>query len=266
MKRVLCLLVVLSLLLSILIIPVSALESCEQMDSVIVSRLVRRAGGGSSGGGGGGGGSSGGSGGHLHRSNPNRSDDPISMLVGLFIFLLMGSGATLAFRLRLSRSARNTKRLMALLEKKDSAWKYKHLQHRVRVSYFAIQKAWSRLDMQPSRQYLSESLYNTFQTQLNWMKVKNQQNILKHVRLREAIPVAVHDDPDDSLDHVWFYIKGRMIDYTVDTQTGQRLEGNPFPESFCEYWQFVRVEGNLWVLNQILQEDQAQEIAFTEDE
>ena len=27
-----------------------------------------------------------------------------------------------------------------------------------------------------------------------------------------------------------FYIKGRMIDYTVDTQTGQRLEGNPFPE------------------------------------
>lgn len=120
--------------------------------------------------------------------------------------------------------------------------------------------------MQPSRQYLSESLYNTFQTQLNWMKVKNQQNILKHVRLREAIPVAVHDDPDDSLDHVWFYIKGRMIDYTVDTQTGQRLEGNPFPESFCEYWQFVRVEGDLWVLNQILQEDQAQEIAFTEDE
>ena len=129
MKRVLCLLVVLSLLLSILIIPVSALELCDQMDSVIVSRLVRRAGGGSSGGGGGGGGSSGGSGGHFHGSNPNRSDDPISMLVGLFIFLLMGSGATLAFRLRLSKSARNTKRLMALLEKKDSAWKYKHLQH-----------------------------------------------------------------------------------------------------------------------------------------
>ena len=264
MKRVFCLLAVVSLLLSMLIIPVSAQDSCERLDSAIASRFVLRAGGGTSGGSGGSfGGSSSGS--HSHNSNHRSSSDPFSMLFGLFLFLLIGSASAIVFRFRLSRSARNTKKLMTLLHKKDSAWKYKHIQRQVRDSYFAIQKAWSHSDMQSAKQHMSDNLYDTFQTQLNWMKVKNQRNVLKNVRLREAIPVSVHDDRDDSLDHVWFYIKGRMIDYTVDTQTNQRLEGSPFPESFGEYWQFIRTEGDRWVLNQILQEDRADEIAFTAD-
>lgn len=265
MKRVFCLLTVVSVLLSIFIFPVSAQDSCERSDSAVPLRFVLRAGGGTSGGGGGG--SSGGSssGGHYHSSNHRNSSDPFSMLFGLILFVLVGSGSAIVFRFRLSRSARNTKKLMTLLQKKDSAWKYKHIQRQVRSSYFAIQKAWSHSDMQPAKEYMSESLYDTFQTQLNWMKVKQQRNVLKNIRLRDAIPVSVHDDRDDSLDHVWFYIKGRMIDYTVDTQTNQRLDGSPLSESFSEYWQFIRTEGNRWVLNRILQEDQADEISFTAD-
>lgn len=46
MKRVFCLLTVVSLLLSILILPVSAQDSCEHLDSAIALRFVLRAGGG----------------------------------------------------------------------------------------------------------------------------------------------------------------------------------------------------------------------------
>jgi hypothetical protein len=96
--------------------------------------------------------------------------------------------------------------------------------------------------------------------------LEEKRNILKHVKLKDAIPVAVYDHPDDSHDFVWFYIKGRMVDYTVDIQTDEKLEGSSVPQSFCEYWQFIRSQNDTWVLNEILQEDEAEQVPFTEDE
>ena len=95
------------------------------------------------------------------------------------------------------------------------------------------------------------------------MKFKNQKNVLKNVRLLKALPVALHDDPDNSRDYIWFYIKGNMIDYTIDTNTEQIIDGSKFPASFVEYWQFTR-KGNDWVLNKILQDDEEDQIQFIE--
>ena len=150
-----------------------------------------------------------------------------------------------------------------MLERKDSAWKYKNIQKQVRVAYFAIQNAWTTANLEPAKPYMSDELFESFQTKINWMIFKNEQNILKQIKLKEAIPVAVCDHADDTLDHVWFYIKGRMIDYTINTQTNAKISGNAMPENFEEYWQFTRTEKNLWVLNKILQKDEADQIAFT---
>ena len=149
------------------------------------------------------------------------------------------------------------------MQKKDSAWKYKHIQKQVRNTYFAVQRAWTNSDMHPAKSYMSDSLYQSFQSKLSWMQYREQRNVLKHIRLLEAIPVAVHDEQDDSLDFVWFYIKGSMVDYTVDLHTNERLDGSVFPEHFCEYWQFTRTADERWVLNEILQEDEADQITFT---
>ena len=56
-----------------------------------------------------------------------------------------------------------------------------------------------------------------------------------------------------------------MIDYTVNTETNMRTDGATTPKSFGEYWQFTRKEKGVWVLNMILQEDEADNIAFTND-
>lgn len=227
---------------------------------------VLRAGGGGSGGGGGGGGSSGGSSGHHHTSSGNNGySDPLSEAVGFVCFLLIASASTIAFRLLLSKRARNARRLMRLLQQKDHAWKYKHIQKQVRQTYFVLQRAWTNSDMTPVKECMSDALYQSFQTKLSWMRYRNQRNVLKWIRLLEALPVAVHDEQDDSQDFVWFYIKGRMVDYTVDTETNERLDGSAFPERFCEYWQFMRTQGDRWVLNAILQEDEADQIEFAEE-
>lgn len=225
-----------------------------------------RAGGGSSGGGGGGGGggSSGGSTGRTHSSSGRYgSSGSLGFILPLGAFILISSSAAIIYRFRLSKYARNTKKLLAMLERRDSAWKYKNIQRQVKTAYFAVQKAWTAMDLSISKAYMSAELMDNFHTKLSWMQYQRRKNVLKKVKLSEAIPVALNDDPDDSKDYVWFYIKGRMVDYTIDTDTGAVVDGSTMADSFEEYWQFTRVGGGGWVLNKILQKDEADQIPFS---
>ncbi|MBO5779156.1 MAG: Tim44 domain-containing protein, partial [Clostridia bacterium] len=221
-----------------------------------------RAGGGSSGGGGGGGGG-GGSSTHHSTGRGSGSGNPFALFLPLGAFILISSAAAIAYRLRLSKYARNTKKLLTMLERKDSAWKYKNILRQVKTAYFAIQKGWTAMDLSLCKVYMTESLRENFHTKLSWMQYQRKKNVLKKVKLSDAIPVSLYDDPDDSKDFVWFYIKGRMVDYTIDVDTNRVIDGSTIPGSFEEYWQFTRTSGGGWVLNQILQKDEAEQIPFS---
>ena len=75
--------------------------------------------------------------------------------------------------------------------------------------------------------------------------------------------MAVHDDTDNARDFIWFYIKGKMIDYTINTETQMKTDGNTSAISFTEYWQFIRKEDQ-WVLHKILQRNEAEQIPFND--
>lgn len=210
------------------------------------------------------GGSSGGSGNSSSLTHSSSNSSGTGSLTSHFLFLLMFFGSAILFRLRLSHYSRNTRKLMKMLQREDSAWKYANLQKRVREIYFLVHKCWSEGDMRPAQQHISEDLFDNFTIKLNWMEFQHQRNARKRVRLLEAVPVAVHDNEDDTLDHVWFYIRGRMVDYITDTETGARLRGSPLPGSFGEYWQFQRNVNGHWVLNRILQKEEAAQIDFCE--
>lgn len=225
-----------------------------------VSHIYARAGGGSSGSSGGGSSSSSRS---SSSSGTRRSrSNPISQIVNLIMFIVISGASAIAFRMRLLKAKINSKRIMNLLDNKDDAWKYKNIQKQVETSYFNIQKAWSNQDMSTAQKYMLKDLYDSFQTKLEWMKIKNQRNILKKISLLEAIPISIYDDQDDTKDSVWYFIKGSMIDYTIDTNTNLIIEGKDVKKQFIEYWKFVRQDKNKWVLAQILQEDEKDKILF----
>lgn len=240
-------------------------------------QLLRAGGGGDSGGGSGGSGGSGGgsgdsggfSGGSSSgRYNTSRRRSGISSIISdiLFIagFVFITCGTAIIFRFKLSKYARNTKKLMRSLQKENRTWSYKDIQKRVEDTYFIVQKSWTDLNMEPARDYMSEELYDSFKTKLAWMEYRKQQNVLENIQLLKAMPVSVHNNENDSLDHVWFYIKGRMVDYTIDTRTNEKISGNTFAQSFAEYWQFVCNSDGCWVLNKILQKNETDKIVFTE--
>lgn len=224
-----------------------------------------RAGGGDSGGGGGGsgGGSSGGGisdGGSSANSRSTMRNSVFSDVLFLACIVSFSCGTAIIFRYRLFKYERKTRKIINSLQKKDRAWDYQELRRRAEDTYFVIQKAWTNFDLPSARDHMSKELYDSFNTKLAWMEYRKERNVLKNIKLLKAVPVSVCSNDDSA--HVWFYIKGRIVDYKIDTQTNERISGSTMAESFVEYWQFIRSEKGGWVLNKILQKDEANKIAF----
>lgn len=258
MRKLLCFVLTILFIFSTAVLSASALEFCDSPTFSDYEIAELRAGGGGGGGGGGSGGSSGGGTHHYHsrpRSLLEQIVSYILMLISLFL-------SAIIFRLKLSKYARNSKKLMRMLNNTDSAWKYKKVLSQVKQAFMSIQTSWSNLDMTPAKQYMTEELFESYQTKLAWMKIRKEKNILKHIKLIESVPVSVYDDKDDTKDFVWFYIRGRMVDYTINTETHEKVKGNTFPENFAEYWKFTRNANGNWILAKILQENESQYIEF----
>lgn len=257
MKRIICIIFVSALVLSQFTANSFAATDCDYDNRSTV--ILRAGGGGSSGGSGGG--SSGGDSGTSHHVSDGGRGTLLEQILSYIMLPFVLCFSSILFFIQLTKRYFRSRKLMKQISKSDDAWKYKDLESTVTDSFYAIQEAWSALDMSPASGYMSEKLYERFQSKLGWMKYKHQKNVLENITLLQALPVAVHDDPDDSRDYIWFYIKGRMIDYTIDTDTQSKVDGSTRPASFVEYWQFIRKE-NTWVLNEILQKDEADQIPF----
>lgn len=259
MKRIVC--VMLACLLAFLYLSVNAFAE-DIITPENIGPAPLRAGGGGSSGGGGGGGSSGG-GGRPHSSGSNRTKTLPELILEFIMLPIIFFSSSIVFYIQLTRRSRRSKKLMKKMMESDSAWKFKNISNTVKDGFYAIQAAWSDMDMSPAAKYMSDELYERFQTQLNWMRYKNQRNVLEKISLLKALPVAVHDDKDNSRDCVWFYIKGRMVDYMIDTDSQMKISGKTTAATFVEYWQFVRKDDN-WVLNKILQKNESDQIPFNE--
>lgn len=258
MKKIICFILIFLMLFSYISINAFA----ENKTSPLLPTILLRAGGGS-GGGSGGGGSGGSSSDGTSHAGTSRPPTLIETILQIILLPFLFFSSSILFFVKLTKRSRKSKKLMKQLMQSDNAWKFKDISATVKESFYSIQTAWTNMDMTTASQYMSEDLYNSFQTKLSWMEYRNKKNILENINLIQALPVAVHDDPDNSRDFIWFYIKGRMIDYTIDTTTQLKIDGKVSPATFVEYWRFVRKD-DTWVLNKILQKDEEDQIPFIE--
>ncbi len=263
MKKLLCF----TLCFVLVFFCVNTVVHADFFDSVTSVSALRAGGGGSSGGGGGGGGSSGGSSSGSSYSGGSGSSiqgpSLLKMITASIALAITSICSSIKFYFLLTKRSRKSKALIRQMQKSDNAWKFKSILEDVETGFYAIQNAWSELDMTPASQHMSDKLFEIFQNRLYNIKSRGEQNILKDIKLLKALPVSVYDSADNDNDYVWFYIRARMIDYTIDQATHTKLSGNTSPESFVEYWQFVRKNDN-WVLNKILQKNEQDKIPFTE--
>lgn len=217
------------------------------------------------GGGGGSGGSSGGGSSGSHHTPSTRSygtGGVISNILSAIIMIVLLFIGTIVLYLKVLRSSFNSKRYMRMLDDKDITWNYKNVERQVIDAYYIIQEAWAEGNMAKAKDYMTKELYESFQSKLEWMEVKKRKNVLEKIKLVNVKPVSIHDDEDDKKDLIWFYIKGKMVDYMINMETLERVSGSKRSTSFVEFWKFSRTKDNHFVLAKILQQEDANKITF----
>lgn len=111
--------------------------------------------------------------------------------------------------------------------------------------YYTIQNAWNDRDMDVLKQCLSPSLYEQWQTKLNWWDYEGIRNELSDIRLLKTMVVEVGDG------YFWSYIEGKMRDRMIKEH--EVTQDNK--EMFVEYWCF-KMEDDRIYLDEIKQEDE----------
>ena len=176
------------------------------------------------------------------------------LIVPLFIILIWKKD-TIICKTKISRKSKEAEKIIGRLKNVDISYSKEMLQNRVEKTYFKMQEAWTNINLEISKEYMSEDIYKLHNSKLAWMEIRNQRNVLKNIKLLSAKPVGLEHYEDNSKDFIWFYIHGSMIDYTIDEITTQVVDGNTRNSSFIEYWKFIK-KNDSWVVDLIMQEDE----------
>ena len=204
-------------------------------------------------------------------SNRFASKSPVLRIVCAVVFFVcftvyVASGfkaGGILFAVHLHKKKRTSARMLKKIDDMDYRWNEEVLDQRVKDVYFAVQQAWSDMDRDTLKELLSEDLYDRWCTKLSFMEISHEKNILKDIELLDLKIVSVNDFKDDTKDFCWYYIKGKMIDYTIDTDSNEYKEGSSIAETFVEYWRFTRRNG-IFVLDEVAQKNEKDLTQFTD--
>lgn len=214
--------------------------------------IFGRAGGGG-GHGGGGGGSHGGHGGH-----GGSGEGWIFWIIGM---ALMGLYSVMVTVILLMKSSRGEKTAQLAAET-DRIWDIKLMRSHSKDIFLRMQKAWMNRDIASVKSRITNDLYEDYGRQLQVMKENYEKNIIKDINITEINIISCEDYHDNSRDTFVAYIKGTILDYTINEKTGYVIKNeNKEPEEFVDTYHFVR-SNNRWLLNEIDNEVSLSDLLF----
>ncbi len=122
-------------------------------------------------------------------------------------------------------------------------------------TFFRIQAAWMRRDLEALRPLLTEEMYEAFREQIEELRSKRQINKLESIAVRSIELTEAWQE--QGLDYITIRYLASLLDYTVDETSGKIVEGSDRePAKFEEFWTWVRPVGpNEWRLSAIHQVD-----------
>lgn len=107
------------------------------------------------------------------------------------------------------------------------------------TAFRTIQQTWSNQDMAPARRWISDGIWQRFNTQFAMMKALAQTNIVSNVQVRRAFFAGFEEDGAFDIAHIG-------IHFTAEDD----FVSAKFPQMDCrgplemiEYWSFVRKAG-----------------------
>ena len=99
--------------------------------------------------------------------------------------------------------------------------------------YKNIQLAWMDNDIERVRNIISDEMFNTYKMQLETLKVKNQQNIMKDIVLRKIYITSIRKENNKEIIDVIMNVTCK--DYLIDINTKEVLRGDKNKICYYEY-------------------------------
>jgi hypothetical protein len=140
----------------------------------------------------------------------------------------------------------------------DGYWDPAELKQRVGECFYPIQWSWEKRDVESSRPFVSDSLYERHKLQLDGLEKQFRRNRIADLALQEVELVRLHNVADDAEDRFVAYVGCSARDWIEDVRTGAVVNGNAAaPTYFQQYWSFARDPERGWVLDEIQQASEA---------
>lgn len=110
--------------------------------------------------------------------------------------------------------------------------------HKAESAFYKIQKAWEAKDTSQVRIFLSDGVYQRFNTQFLMMNLAGQTNYIHKVDVKHISIDAVEEDGDFDIIHT-------AIDAYIEESFSSEHKGmtQKHKEYFREYWSFIRKKG-----------------------
>ena len=119
--------------------------------------------------------------------------------------------------------------------------------------FFRVQGAWNKQDTTVLSSLCGTELMQNWQQELSQQRARGQQNRMENIALQESEVSEAWTE--NGADFITVRLHANLLDYTVDTKTGDVVSGsNSDPIKFEEYWTFTRPVGpNTWKLSAVQQ-------------
>jgi predicted lipid-binding transport protein (Tim44 family) len=120
-------------------------------------------------------------------------------------------------------------------------------------SFFKIQGAWNKQDINTLRTLCGGELMKSWEEELAQHKRRGQRNRMDNIALRESEITEVWTESGE--DFITVRLHANLLDFTVDEKSGNVLNGSDSePVEFEEFWTFSRPVGpNGWKLTAVQQ-------------
>ncbi len=133
----------------------------------------------------------------------------------------------------------STDKQLDVIKKKDPSFDVNAFKEKVRHAFLQIQVAWENQDLKKTRKFISDGVYQRFNTQFKMMHKLEQKNTIDNLKIKNILIDKVESDGLFDVIHV--AIHASIVDKFISKKYSSLNMGGK--EEFVEYWSFIKKRG-----------------------
>lgn len=124
------------------------------------------------------------------------------------------------------------------LVSRDPSFSEEQFLERAATAFQQVQKSWCEQNMIPVRHFLADGIYERFNMTIAEYRTSNMREDLENLEIEECSISQI--ETDELFDVVTVGIKASAVHRHLTLDTGEVIAESKNPESFVEYWAFIR--------------------------